>query len=327
MRTLTVLLTILLAAPAGAQAPPQRLAPGAHHLKLTVAGRAREYRVYVPKGHDVSRPAPLVLMFHGGGGNSRSTMKETGWAATADAQGFVVAFPDGIRQDPSSPPRFRGNGQSWNDGSTRTSLVAVAQGVDDVAYVRALLAHLKARVAVDPRRIYATGFSNGASMTFRLGHELSDVFAAIAPVAGCDWPGQPAPTRALPLLVITGDADPLNPVAGGPVRIGRKSYGTKRPVQQYLDEWVAALGCATTPEVVRDAGGVRTVRYTGGKGGAEVRYVRLAGHGHHWPGGKSQLPAFLAGPHRTSLKANDEIWAFFRRFALPETPRETPGAD
>src|SRR5207245_1310631 len=131
----------------------------------------------VPPGYDGREPVPVVLMIHGAGGTARWTLAETGWGAKADQEGFLAVFPQGTPPDPRRPAHFRTNPQLWNDGPARD--IAGRQETDDVGFIRALLTDLAARFAVDEHRVYVTGFSNGAAMTFRLGAELSTAFAAL----------------------------------------------------------------------------------------------------------------------------------------------------
>jgi polyhydroxybutyrate depolymerase len=133
--------------------------------------------------------------------------------------------------------------------------------VADVAFVSALLADLKARFRVDEGRIYATGFSNGASMVFRVARELSPVFAAAAPVAGADWRSAENPKRPVPLLYMTGTADPLNPVEGGEIHIGRKAFGEKPPIREMIGRWVKMHGCPDPGRVVYETGGATGLAY------------------------------------------------------------------
>src|SRR5262245_41490165 len=148
--------------------PAAQAATKAH--KLTVDGVTRQYLLHVPPAKAGSKSAktrrPVVVMFHGAGGNARSAMKETGWVAKADAEGFIAVFPEGTAPDPAKPGRFVGNPQTWNDGSGRLNVGAAQAKVDDLAFMRALLDDLAKRPDVDTQRIYVTGFSNGASMSF-----------------------------------------------------------------------------------------------------------------------------------------------------------------
>ncbi|MBF0476058.1 MAG: hypothetical protein HQK59_09535, partial [Deltaproteobacteria bacterium] len=166
-----------------------------------------------------------------------------GLSGKADQEKFLAVFPEGSRPNPLIRARFMGNPQTWNDGSNRSNVGATQRKVDDVGFVNALIDDLISRFRVDEHRIYATGFSNGASMVFRLGRELSRRLAAIAPVAGSDWMMQTMVARPISLLYITGDADPLNPINGGDMLLGWRVIGYKKPVREQIQRWVTMLGC------------------------------------------------------------------------------------
>jgi polyhydroxybutyrate depolymerase len=169
---------------------------------------------------------------------------------------------------------------------------------------------------VDKRRIYATGFSNGASMSFRLGVELAHRFAAIAPVAGALWLEPGTLKHPVPMLYITGTADPLNLIEGGVPKLLNGAYDpvrakAKPPVKDSIHKWARALGVPTVPRI-NEADGVRTETY-GAE--AQVIYIAIDGMGHHWPGGRSLLPESMVGTWSGKLRATDVIWDFFRRHA------------
>src|SRR5262249_53059592 len=149
----------------------------------------------------------------GAGGTAAWTLDETGWGRAADRGNFLVVIPEGTPPDPTSVPTFLSNPQPWDDVSTRWD-----RGTADVAFINTLLADLAGPFAIDPRRLYATGFSNGAGFAFRLGVEMCHRLAAIAPVAGHCWLAAPRPDRPLPTLYMIGASDPLVPAAGGEVK-------------------------------------------------------------------------------------------------------------
>jgi len=308
-------------ASAGPDLSPPENSPGDRVGRLSVDGRLRSYLLHLPPGPVRSAGWPVVFFFHGAGGTGREAARDDGWLPVADSAGFVLVFPDGSRPDSTQPASFRLNPQTWNDGSTR-DFFAVRQRIDDVAFVRRLLAALVSRLPVDSDRVYATGFSNGASFTFRLGRELSGVFAAIAPVAGTDWMEERLPDRALPLLYINGTADPINPLAGGEVRVGGIALGTKPPVRAFLSRWVRMAGCAPDSQILRRDGGVTGIGWRSGHGQAEVLFYTVEGLGHCWPGGSNHLPASMVGPSSERLRGAVEIWRFFRRHV-----RDHAGAD
>lgn len=295
---------------------------GDHDFSLLAEGRKRCYTVHVPKGYDGKTPMPVVVMLHGGGGRSQSAARETGWDSKADEAGFLAVFPNAVPSDPAKPASFGNNSQLWNDGSGRFD--KGQNGVDDISFLRAMLGELSATFAVDRRRIYFTGFSNGASMTFRAGAELSDLVAAVAPVAGTCWnepEGQMR--RPVSLCMIAGSDDPLNPLAGGlpAFATGAKPRileRSKPPVLDSVLKWARAVGCPETPTSVSLTNGVRTELRSAGTNRAEVVFITVEGLGHNWAGGASLLPEAWVGKRTEKLKATDVIWAFFLKHTLPE---------
>lgn len=287
---------------------------------LEIGGLHRQYIVHVPSGFDREKPMPVVIMFHGGGGTARGTMRETGWADMADRAGFIAVFPEATRPDLTQPARFGVNGQAWNDGSG--SFHSGEKDIADVAFIEAMIDDLIARFAVDQARIYATGFSNGASMAFRIGVALSSRIAAVAPVAGTLWVDPQNMERPVSLYYISGDADPLNPIEGGtpkmatgaPIRAAISRV--KPPAHTFVADWARALHCPVAPATAPAAKGVTTSVYAGGcDGGAEVRFSMIQGQGHIWPGGKNLLPERMVGGSTDHVTATKAIWEFFRGHA------------
>ncbi len=298
------------------------LGPGDHSLTMKVGDLNRHYIVHVPANYGGRKPVPVVIMFHGGGGTARGAMRETGWAQKADQEGFLAVFPEATPPDPTKPSRFGSNGQVWNDGSGRFH--AGERNIPDIAFIDAMIDELVARFAVERRRIYATGFSNGASMAFRVGVELSSRIAAIAPVAGALWIKPPKLERPVSLHYITGDADPLNPIEGGPPKFStgaalRAAASTpKPPTREYIATWARLLDRQADPDTAPAAPGVTTLIYSGGRNDTEVRFTVIKDHGHIWPGGVNQLPESMVGKASDTFKATDAIWEFFEKHAQRE---------
>ena len=261
---------------------------------------------------------PLVIMFHGAGGHGRWTAGETLWNEKANlGEQFIVgSIPMGRRPSLMRPRTFWTNPRLWNDGSGRGAIGHL--NVDDVGFVNALLDELIARHPVDPKRIYVTGFSNGAGMTFNLGAKLSTRLAAIAPVASHCWLADPQPERAVPTIYIIGTEDPLVPYLGGEARTPWSIRPENKPaVSETLNKWAKALGCPAESKTLRDKDGVKEFRFGPGRDGSELLVYTVAGLGHHWPGGKGQLKEEIAGKKSDKLNADDVIWEFFKRHRLP----------
>ncbi len=286
---------------------------------LMVGNMKRFFHAYLPSSYNKSEVWPLVLFFHGGGGTAAISAWETRWHELAEAESFIAVFPEGTRDDPDAPPEFGSNGQSWNDGSGRANVSAVKRKVDDVAFIKKLIEHLSFHFNIDPNRIYATGFSNGGSMSFRVGRELSDIIAAIAPVASTDWMETPELLEPVSLMYITGTQDPLNPMEGGRIRIGFRDFGIKPPVEKMLEKWKAMLDCDDKEVVYQDDDEIKHYAFKPAqqKASMEVYYVKELGH--HWPGGQILLPEWLAGSTMNIevLDATEVIWDFFNRHPKP----------
>jgi len=296
----------------------ERLGPGLHTLTLTVDGLVRTYIVHVPPSYDSKTQSSLVVMLHGGGGTAKAAMWETGWTEKADRAGFLAVFPNAMSRDPSRRSSFAKNPQLWNDGSDR--FYPGQKAPDDVGFISAMLNDLSVRFNVDKRRIFFTGFSNGASMSFRVGAELSNRIAGIAPVAGACWLESLTVERPVPMLYITGKADPLNLIEGGVPKLATGASDKVRakpkpPVRESILKWAKALDCPVTPANVSEANGVRTETYGPGRNGAKVVYITVEGLGHTWAGGRSLLPESMVGRTSEKIKATDIIWDFFQRHA------------
>jgi polyhydroxybutyrate depolymerase len=185
-----------LAAPSPAGAAYQA---GVNDRTVELDGVDREYIVYVPP--NVSRPAPVVFMFHGSSGTGRQFLNSSGWREQADREGFVAVFPTGLRYLVLESGR---RVTKWND----FTLAAEIDGepADDVGFVDLMLADLTDELPIDTRRIYASGFSNGASFAARLTVDRSTVFAAAA-YSGGGLDGAHPVLRSVPTSVTVGTRD------------------------------------------------------------------------------------------------------------------------
>jgi polyhydroxybutyrate depolymerase len=297
--------------------------PGEHVITIHVGKLARHYTVHVPPGYDGKTSMPIVIMLHGGGGTGKAAATETGWGAKADEAGFLAVFPDAMPPDQTKQSHFSKNPQLWNDGSER--FYSGQKAVDDVGFLNAILDDLLARYTVDQRRIYVVGFSNGASMSFRIGAELSERIAAIAPVAGALWVEPPTLNHPVAMIYITGTADPLNLIEGGVPKLATGSSDkvrakAKPPVRDSILKWAKMLGCPATPRNTSEASGVHTESYGPGRDDAEVVYITVEGLGHNWAGGKSLLPEFMVGKLSDKIRATDVIWEFFQKHPKKVNP-------
>jgi len=285
-----------------------RLPPWDHLENVRLAGLDRHFIVHVPPTYDGKRKLSVVIMLHGAGGTGRQAMEQTGWDRKADREEFIAVFPDGVAERPKLPPSFLLNPQTWNDGSGRHS--SGKRNNQDVDFVAYIIETLETRYGGDSRRIFITGFSNGASMTFRLGVELSDRVAAIAPVAGHLFiHGHPL-ARSLPTLYVIGRDDPLELPAGGVLRIAGEEF-EQPPIDQNLRQWRDLDRCAYEPSSDARSEGVELITFDDCGGAPVVEYF-IDDMGHVWPGGINRLPTRLVGKESDKLNATDVIWNFFK---------------
>ncbi|MEM6994583.1 MAG: PHB depolymerase family esterase [Myxococcota bacterium] len=257
-------------------------------------GQTRTYDLFVPAAYDGTSPLPLVFNFHGLGSNPAEQTGFSQFDTTAEARGFVVAYPAGLDD-------------SWNAGLCCGD--SAADGVDDVGFVRALADALATQLCIDRNRIYATGMSNGGFLSQRLGCEASDVFAAIAPVAGVLGlaPEDCTPDRAVPIIHAHGTMDQLVPYEGGGL-VGGPS------VRESIDGWVTRNGCVPEPAVTFDVDPVVCETWSGCDADGEVVLCTATGVSHCWPG--NDFCPF--GPSTTALHASEAMADFFERHPMPQ---------
>jgi polyhydroxybutyrate depolymerase len=296
-------LTLIAAYPAAARTEVQ---------SVPVDGRVRTYRLHIPGGLTETTPAPVVLAFHGGGGNGRSMERLTGFSRLADREHFVVVYPDAVD----------GN---WVDGRVDMRTTAHRQGVDDVAFIAALLDDLARRHPIDAKRVFATGISNGGIFSHYLAANLADRIAAIAPVAGglADpfyWTF--APSQPVSVFILQGAADPLMPFDGGAVAWGGRGQiiATAETVRLWRQQDHTRTFPATglLPDIdAKDGCRVRWSSWRGGRLDSEVLLYVEEGAGHTWPGGSEYLPKAIIGGVCRDFDASEAIWEFFKAHPRP----------
>lgn len=301
IRGIVLAIAILLAA-GGCSAHPVTGSPigpatgtalksGSSSYTIAVGSAARTYRVYRPAHLD--DPVPLVIMLHGGYGSAAKAEQAYGWDAAADAHHFLVAYPDS-------------EDRAWNTGGGCCGRPAV-EGVDDVAFITAVVHTIEGQVPIDPARVYATGISNGGIMAYTLACDTT-LFAAIGPDSATML-GPCVDPAPLSVIHIHGTADTRIPYGGGP------GIGTAHidgpPVPTLNADWRATDRCGP-PSVHTD--GVVTTSVASCPAGRAVELITIAGAGHQWPGAadKPQLAKTLGtDPPSTALDATATIWAFF----------------
>jgi polyhydroxybutyrate depolymerase len=291
--------------------------PGDHEFALTHKGLPRNYLVHVPPQAAARSPLPVVVNFHGAGGNAEVQKAYSRMDRAADRDGYIAVYPNGTG---GIGNRFL----TWNAGTCCGR--AAALQADDVGFALAMLDDLARRIAVDPQRIYATGLSNGSMMAYRLAAEAPHRIAAVAGVAGTMTLPRFAPALAVPVMHIHS-VDDQRALYDGGLGLAFAQADTRtmhQSVEAMLGKWLVHNGCPAEPVVsapVRGTPGAQdaahtAVRYTHApcRDGSEVVLWRLTGAGHVWPGGVLDYLPWLLGPGTRVIDANVESWRFFSRF-------------
>lgn len=280
---ITILMSVLVVTTASGQ-----------NINFPYDGLDRQYRIYIPG--NLPDQAPLVLALHGYSGNNNDMMLNYGWVELADERGFVVAFPNGTRD--------QGNNRFWDvDYDFHQGL-----DIDDDGFLSALAVHLQGLHGLDPSRTYVTGFSNGAEMCFQLACRESETFMAFAPIVGmmldslwnsCD------PAIKRPILSLNGTDDDVTLYQGDMNNNG--GWGAYHSIPDMMAFWADVLD---TPDMERtyledtnpnDGSTVRLDVYTSPDHELELWYYLVQGGGHDWPGQWGNM----------DIDAAVEVWNFF----------------
>ena len=286
-----------------------------HSISVTQSNGAivtRYYVLHVPTKFPANLGA-LVVSLHGTGEGGLEYEQHTQLDATADQNGFAIAYPDALLA-----PR-NGNLRQWNfyfngaQSDTDTS-------PDDVAFLRQLITTLRANLQADPKKIYVSGVSAGGLMAIRVGVELSDLVAAIAPLSGSLRQGGngvavPAALGPVSVIMLHADQDTTLPYCGG---FGADSQDTT------FNYWVAADTASTldTTNALCDGNGnptsVNEKDATGGASNTEVKFYRLVGAGHFAVYNNADLSPYNPNFNSTTgVLPNDIVWKFFAAHPKP----------
>ncbi|MCB9878174.1 MAG: serine hydrolase [Planctomycetes bacterium] len=279
-------------------------------VELKFGGRNRRYHLHVPPHHK-GEALPLLVVLHGGGGNGEQVRENTRIDEIALQKGFVVAFPDGTGRLPKKL-------LTWNSGGI--DVYASQHQIDDVGFLKAVVADVQQHAPIDAGRVFAAGHSNGGMMCHRLAREAADVFAGIAVVEGAMNFTEADSTWPIAVMIVHGTADQHVLYRGGKTEKALLTGGDRvdASVQQAIDYYVARNGVLGYPETDVD-GKVRIDTYKKPKADgvtAPVRVVTLDGGGHAWPGADRRTSLLADEPFPWS--ASKAIVEFFAALQPPK---------
>lgn len=305
-----------------------KLSVGAHKVFLECVCKSgqrtqREAFVYIPDlPLNASSRIPMILAFHGGGGHAPGFEAYTQFNEYASLYGFIAVYANGTGHL---------NMLTWNAGPGKCGYAA-KNNVDDVGFVLDLLRYLNGITSMDPTRVYATGFSNGAMLCYRLAAdaEASAKICAICPVAGALLLPEDEflPSRPIPILHIHSQDDPRALYDGGlgppfPIIKTRISHPA---VVEVLEQWQRYNRCQPDPVAVSSSCSMDQTQkaikyfYAGSDGSPDIVHWKLHGVGHTWPSKRNiklpRLVSHLCGPETAAIDAIDEMWLFFSQYSL-----------
>ena len=300
-------------ASAGCKAAP--VAPGEQQVETTSGGASRSYIRRVPPAYDGTKPVPVVIDLHGSLEGARLHATNSMLGPFGDQHGFVTITPQGSGDVVPA----------WE----------VELDSPDVRFIGDLLDEIPRTLCVDDRRIYVTGFSNGAFLASTIACVYADRIAAIAPVAGLLDPAGCKPARPVPIVAFQGTGDEFVAFTGGlgpRARVTPANDGTGRllgetsggravarsaPTEKVAAAWAKRNKCATKAKETRVAPDVTAARYRCARR-ADVQLYRIEGGGHTWPGSEfSRAIESAVGPTTFSISADEIMWQFFGAHPRP----------
>jgi polyhydroxybutyrate depolymerase len=255
---------------------PSTLAAGNQTFRIEHDGVERTYIVHVPSGLDPNAALPLVVDMHGLTSGATQQAALSGWRQKADAEGFIVVHPQGLNA-------------SWNGGDLCCG-ASQRDDVDDEGFIRAMVAEIQQAACIDPKRIYATGLSNGGAMSHLLACNAADLFAASAPVSMGNGTRPCQPSRPISIVLTRGTEDTLVAFDGGLFPSAQADF----------EQWAALNGCRGEPRPANEL----CQLFDDCEGGVEVELCAIdAGH--------------VLYANQQGFSVPDVVWQTFARQALP----------
>ena len=250
-------------------------------------GVNREYVLYIPNSYDGTSSVPLMLNFHGFGGSASDYMQEADMRSLAEADTFILIYPQGSCLDGLS---------HWNacplGGDNKSD-------ADDFGFVEAIINEISSQYNVDMERIYAAGYSNGGMMAYGLANYKSNLVAAVASVSGVMLECTGSTSHPMPVVHLHGTSDGVLPYNGS---------SDWNSAQSTLDYWINFNNTITTPTVSIDNSGGMSIEhyvYDQGDSSVSVEHYKFIGGDHVW------FSATYQGQNTSEL-----VWNFVSRYDI-----------
>lgn len=306
-RLILFLLLATIASFVNAEGSATDLASGQYDIQS--GALTRSYLLHVPK--QLTHPAPLVIVMHGYTGSADSIMSYSGMNEVADEEGFVVVYPQGT-VDQQGNAFFNVGYEFHADAS-----------VDDLQFIRDLVAHLQDELTLNPDKVFATGMSNGADMSYLLACQASDIFRAVAPIAGVmmkETFDTCSPSRPLPIFEVHGTNDEVSLFNGDMENSG--GWGPYLDLPATIAFWVELNGLTLKQSsnllnnAANDSSHIIFDRYWSETQDNEVWFYRVVDGGHHWPGvqfdwWRNPMAWWYFRNANQDIDTSRVVWSFF----------------
>ena len=257
-------------------------------------GISRDYILYIPE--NLPTNAPLVVVSHGYTSSAKTMMSYSGMNKVADEEKFLVVYPQGTKDQ-------RGN-NFFNVGYE----FHASSKVDDLGFIKALVTKLTDDYQVNPNHIFATGMSNGGDLSYFLACYASDMFQAVAPIAGTMMQTTIEtckPQKGMPIFAVHGKADEVTYFDGD--MANRDKWGPYPGIPAVIEHWVDVNAVEISKQVDLD----NITNFTASNEALSFdRYLSETSDHEVWL-------YIHSGGHDWSLKELDtssEIWSFFTRY-------------
>ena len=283
----TFLLTILSCCEKDDNKNPEEYYSNNNTQSIVHDGVNREYVLYIPNSYDGTSSVPLMLNFHGFGGSASDYMQEADMRSLAEAETFILIYPQGSSLD--GLPH-------WNacplGGDNKSD-------ADDFGFIEAIINEISSQYNLDMERIYAAGYSNGGMMAYGLANYKSDLVAAVASVSGVMLECIGSTSHPMPVLHLHGTSDGVLPYNGS---------GYWSSVQNTLDYWINFNKTIITPTISNDNSGGMSIEhyvYDQGDSSVSVEHYKYIKGDHVWFSTTYQ-----------GQTASELVWDFLSRYDI-----------
>ena len=260
---------------------------------ILVDGHYRTFHFNKPGS---SPGASLIFILHGSGGNGKAMMdRTTKLAEKAVAEKILLVYPDGYKR-------------YWNECRKAATSLANQENIDENTFFDQMITYFKTKYQIDTQRVFAVGTSGGGHMAYKLALTMPQKFRAItaliANLPDTDNMDCTEAKIAIPVMIVNGTADQVNPYEGGLVDLGTVKMGRVRSTDRSLQYWASLAGYTGEPvkNLLPDtdpSDGKTIERFTYKQTGKpEIVLLKVIGGKHDYP---------------NDIDVHVEAWEFFKR--------------